>query len=88
MPLTREEQIRRERDLITELEAKVEIWETLVMEAKACSQKGLEPAIGLAYARLGLRSAREQLAAHKASLETIEGREANEQSDSDRAAGG
>ena len=88
MPLTREEQIRRERDLITELEAKVEIWETLVMEAKACTRKGLEPAIGLAYARLGLRSAREQLAAHKASLETIEGRQEDEQGDPDRAAGG
>lgn len=74
MALTREEQIRRERDLIAELEAKVEIWETLVMEAKACCGKGLEPAIVLAHARLGLRSARDQLAVHRASLETIEGR--------------
>lgn len=72
--MTKEEQIRREKDLIMELEAKVEIWETLYREAKACAKKGMEPAIGMAYAKLGLRSTKELLAARKASLATIEGR--------------
>lgn len=70
-----EEQIRQEQDLITELEAKVEIWETLYREAKICAEKGLESVVGVAYARLGLNSAKKLLAAHKASLETIKRRQ-------------
>lgn len=69
--MTREEQIRQEKDLIEELEAKVEIWQTLAAEAEKCARNGLEPAVGAAHARLGLKSAQKLLAAHKASLETI-----------------
>lgn len=72
--MTKEEQIRKEEDLIQELRAKVEIWETLYREAQECIGAGMEPAIGIAHARLGLSSAKKLLAAHEASLETIKGR--------------
>ena len=72
--MTKEEQIKREEDLIVELKAKVEIWETLYREAQECAEAGMEPAIAISYARLGLNSARKLLAAHEASLETIKGR--------------
>lgn len=72
--MTKEAQIKREEDLIVELKAKVEIWETLYKEAQECAGAGMESAVSLAYARLGLSSARKLLAAHEASLETIKGR--------------
>jgi hypothetical protein len=72
--MTKEEQIRREEDLIVELEAKVEIWQTLYREAKHCARIGMEPAIAIVHARHGLNAAKEQLHAHRASLETIKKR--------------
>lgn len=86
--MTKEEQIRREREIIRELRAKVEIYRALCKEVRACERKGIDTAIDAAFARLGLNSAREQLAAHKASLEIIERRRENEQSDAGRPADG
>lgn len=73
-PLTRAEQIQAEREIITELRARLEIWETLLREAEECEQEGLDAAIDKAHARLGLNSTQKQLNAHEASLKTIEGR--------------